>query len=261
MKLTDTQLQALLADSAYQNIGALPSQFHGYDWNELYIRPFRINEFKLVSKAAAMKDMSHMIRAIDLVITQDASNLTIGDFYYVMMWLRIHSLPKSPLVVDWHCEEQVLKHKETGQLIFNDANFKQPEDISEYELIDCDTQNTEMAHMSSLEIISLEEEGVEIPPGFDFPRAKHIEGISAGLADAETALLMAALQWAAGDTVAERMSSILNDAENGVDRLHTAEALNEKYTHGLREVITLHCRTCRHEEPYVININPQSFFR
>jgi hypothetical protein len=261
MKLNPNQLQEKLQDSRYQDIGALPSQCKGYSWDQLYIRPFKTSEFLLVSKAATLNDMNHMIRAIDLVITQEAKELTIGDFYYVMMWLRIHSLPKTPIVMDWHCEEKVLRHKETGELIYNDKTFQNPENIEDYELIDCDTQTTESIHMTNLEIMSLDDDPeVQLPAGFDFPRAKHIEGIAKSLANPELTMLMSSLQWAAGETIQDRIDSILNDDESGIDRLDTATALNEKFTHGLRETVTLCCRNCRVKVPYQLNMTPLSFF-
>ena len=260
MKLNDNQLQALLADSRYHDIGALPSQFHGYNWKQMYIRPFGIEEYKLISKAATLKEMSHMIRAIDLVVTQDAENLTIGDFYYVMMWLRIHSLPKTPLVIDWACPEDALYHKETGAIVFNEVPYVQPENMSDYELRPCNTQNTESIHMTNVEIISLEEEGVILPEGFDFPRAKHIEGISAALANPETSMLVAGAQWIAGETMADKFATLFASAD-GLDMFDTGNSLNELLTHGVKEIVQLNCRKCRHTEPYALNITPQTFFR
>lgn len=259
MKYNDNQLVAVLQDSRYQNIGALPSQFHGYEWNELFIRPFSVSDYGLISKAAVLGEMSHMVRAVDLVTTQDAADLTIGDFYYILMWLRVHSMPKTPLTVEWECGEQVLRHKETNEVIPNNADYEEPEDRSEYVLEPCDTLNTESIHMVNIDIISLDEEkeNVVLPPGFDFPRARHIEGIAAALKDPETAMLVSAAQWFAGKTLADRFAAM---RAGTMDDFDMAMALNEKYEHGVREITTLHCRRCRHEEPYIVNMTPLTFF-
>jgi len=262
MKYNQNQLNEVLKDSRFQNIGTLPSQCKGYDWDTLYIRPFEVTDFKLVSKAAILGEMSHMVRAVDLAITQDANDLTIGDFYYVMMWLRIHSLPKTPLIVDWECGEQVLRHKESNEVIFNDETFKHPENMDDYVLEPCGTQNTESLHMVNVEIMSLDEnpDNIIIPDGFDFPRARHLEGITAALKDPETAMLIPSVQWVAGNTVADKFNSIMGAGAAGMDMLDTGHALNEKYEHGVKEVTTISCRRCRHQEQYVINMNPMSFF-
>lgn len=256
------ELQNLLKDNRYQGVGALPSQFHAYDWDTIYARPMEPADFMLVSKAAAMGDMSHMIRAIDLCISQDAANLTIGDFYYMMMWLRIHSMPKTPLVVNWECQSKVLRHKETLALVHNGPEFKMPDDIENYEAIDCERHNTESLHMVNVEITSLDEEPekVVIPGGFDFPRAKHIESIKDALKDPARSLLVPYVQWFAGDTLVDKFNRFLNPDENGMDMLAMGQALNEKYEHGLREVTTLTCANCRERVPYVLDVNPMSFF-
>jgi len=267
MKYNDNQLQLLLADSRYQDIGALPSQFKGYDWNTMFIRPFGIKEFKLVSKAAALKDMTHMIRAIDLVITQDAKELTIGDFYYVMMWLRIHSIPKTPVVVSWECGERVLVHKETNMVVPNEDPYPMPDDLSLYREEDCGTHNTEAVYKSDIEILSLDEEGEEkfakqvLPAGFDFPRAKHIEGLGKALADPERVMLTAAAQWVAGETVVDKFKRMEDaDDETGMEMLDTGTALNELMQHGLKEVVQIKCRRCMKAEPYHVNLTPTTFF-
>lgn len=266
MKYTDAQLQEVLKDPRYSDIGALPSQNRGYPWKTLYIRPFGLAEFKLVSKAAMLKDMSHMIRAVDLVITQDAAELTIGDFYYVMMWLRIHSLPKTPLVVTWECTAQVLRHKETGQIIYNDENFQTPDDLTLYETVDCDRMNTESLHMVNLEIISLDdvpEDGTPdpfaLPAGFDFPRAKHIQSIREALNDPETTLMVPAAQWVAGNTLVDKFKRL--EQADGMELFATGQALVDRMDHGLRETTTLCCANCRVKVPFEVDVNPMSFFR
>lgn len=260
MQYNQNQLQEVLKDSRYQDIGALPSQNHGYDWDSLYIRPLEIAEYTLISKAAALGEMTHLTRAIDLCITQDAGNLTIGDYYYIMLWLRVHSMPKTPLVINWDCTASVLSHKETGAIIYNDDTYKDPDDITEYELIDCERSNTESVFMSNLNIMSLDEEGVEIPAGFDFPRARHIDAIRAALREPETKLLVPAAQWIAGDTFAQRLDTLLQAGAAGVDMLDTAAALNRKYEHGFNEIVHLNCSNCRARFEHVINPSPLTFF-
>lgn len=265
MKCNDLQMQAILQDSRYQDIGALPSQCRGYDWDTLLIRPLELPEFMLASKAAMLKEMSHMIRAVDLVINRDASELTIGDFYYILMWLRIHSMPKTPLVVTWDCNSQVLRHKETGQIIYNDETYQHPENLADYESVDCDRMNTESLHMVNLEIISLDDVPTEgedpqaLPKGFDFPRAKHIDGIRTMLNDPERVLIVPAAQWVEGATMVDKFERLKKP--DGVDMLSTAMALVDTMQHGIRETTTLTCAHCRAKVPFEVEVNPMSFFR
>lgn len=261
MKLTENQMQEKLADSRYVDIGPLPSQCFGYDWKRLYIRPFTPQDFTLVSKAAVLNDMDYMLRAIDMCITQEAAELTIGDLYYVMLWLRIHSLPKTPVVVNWDCTAKVLRHKETQQLIHNGPTFAEPENREDYEVIDCERSNSESIHMAKVNIISLDDETQtgEVPEGFDWPRAKHIQEIREALKDPGLQLMVPNVQWIAGKTLKEKFDTLFNSPD-GIDMLDTGHVLREKYEHGVHEVTKLHCSNCRAEVDYVINVNPMSFF-
>lgn len=261
MKYTEVGLANLLKDSRFQDIGALPSQFLGYSWKQLYIRPFNVADFRLIGKASALDDMGHMLRAIDLVITQPASELTIGDFYYIMMWLRVHSLPKTPLVVTWSCTSKFLQHKETGQIIFNDETYVVPTDPENYNTVDCNTENTESLHMVHMDIMSLEDDTPPVPEGFDFPRAVHIQPLRDALRDPELVMMAPGIQWMEGATFQDRITSLFKDTENGLDRLHTAMALNTTYEHGVREIATTSCRTCRIKQQHILNMTPTSFFQ
>ncbi len=263
MKYNQTQLQEVLKNSSYTDIGALPSQCHGYDWNSLYIRPLGVKEYKLISKAAVLGELNHMTRAIDLCITQSADDLTIGDYYYIMLWLRVHSMTKTPLIMDWECDAKVLQHKETGAIIYNDENFQTPEKLEEYAWVDCGRHNTETVHMSNINIMSLDEERekVVIPEGFDFPRARHIDGIRASLKDPELQLLMPAVQWIKGDTVVDKLKVLFaDDNEKGVEMLDMGNTLEATYQHGFNEVLTLCCNRCRIKAEHIINPSPLTFF-
>lgn len=262
MQYTESELKdKVLTDSRFQDIGNLPSNFFPYpNFKKLYIRPFNFGELKFVSKAAALKEVSHLIRAIDLVISENVNELSIGDFYYILMWLRIHSFPKTPLVVEWHCPEQVLTNKETCVIVPNDASFVEPSDPENYEMRYCATHNTELIHMTSVEIYSLDETNFQaLPEGFDFPRVKHLEDIQTAVKDPELQFIAGAAQWIEGDTFADKIKKLEDQPD--LSMYNMAFALNEKIQHGVGESTTLTCRHCRGKQPFVIAIDALTFFR
>ena len=264
MKYDEAGLRAVMNDSRYQDIGNLPSNFFPYDYKQLYIRPFTVNELKLVSKAAVMKELSHLIRAIDLVITEDASNLTIGDFYYILMWLRIHSMPKTPYVVEWHCHESVLTNVNDGTIILNDHNFKVPENEEDYEVKDCSTHNSEVIHMTDVEIITLEDDFAGLPQDgaleFDYPRARHLQEIQEALLDPELNLLVGPAQWIKeGDTIEDKINILATQSDLQV--FDDAAALNESVVYGISETATLTCRACSKKTAHTLMLDALSFFR
>lgn len=265
MKLTPEQLTAVLQQPEWEDIGNLPSNFYPYPtFKQLYIRPFTTKHLRLLSKATVTRDIRNQIRAVDLVITQDVNELSVGDYYYILEWLKIYSTTKTPVIVDWHCPEQRLKHKETGEYISNKPDVLKataatinPDD---YILEPCGTHNTESLHMTNLEIIQLPEEGwTPLPEGFDFPRVANLPEVREALLDPELNMLVGPAQWVAGATLEEKLRIL--DEQPNLDMFTEAQALNDTVVHGLKETSTLHCRTCQAEHPYTINIDALDFFR
>jgi hypothetical protein len=263
MKYDEKQLLELLKNPIWVNIGNLPSNFYPYNFGSLYIRPFNVQHLKLLSKAQVTKDIDLQIQAVDMVITQDVREISIGDYYYILQWLKINSTTKTPLVVEWHCPEQVLTHKETGNIVFNGKVLEQvahtlnPED---YNIEPCNTHNTELLHITDLNIIQLPEDNWEgLPEGFDFPRVSILAEVREALKDPELNLLVPAAQWVKGDTLADKIKTL--EEQDNLDMFNTAQSLTTVLDHGVNETSTLHCRHCRAEHPYKVVIDTLSFFR
>ncbi len=264
MQYSQEQLVEALKDPAWVNIGNLPSNFYPYDFDSLYIKPFTVKNLRLLSQSIVTKDITHQIRAVDLVITQDVNKLSIGDYYYVLEWLKINSATKTPLAVEWHCGEQRLKNKETGEYVSNDPKTLTevaPNLVaSDYILEPCGCHNTELIYMTNLEILQLPEEGWEgLPEGFDFPRVAQLKDIQDALATPELNMLVGPAQWVAGPTLAAKIE--LLEAQPNLDMFITAQALDDTIVHGLKQTTTLHCRKCRAEHEYIVNIDSLSFFQ
>lgn len=281
MKYDEAGLKAVLQDGRYQNIGNLPSNFYPYkDFTELYIRPFTVKELRLVSKAAMLGDMTHLIRAIDLVTTQDAATLSIGDFHYVLMWLRIHSMPKTPYVVEWHCKEPVVTHKENGQRLLNDDSFKLPpeEDQDNWDVFECKTHNSEVIHMTNVEIITLDEDNFDgIPQNglvkYDFPRAHLIGQVKDMLKEDPTMkMIVGCAMWISDEEEIEKNGKMVKaitledkiavlENQNDLEAFDFASVINEEIIHGIAETTTLTCRNCLKQTAHTLIFDALSFFR
>lgn len=264
MKYNEADLKAILSDSRYSDMGNLPSNFFPYPGEtKIFARPFEIPELRLLSRAATLGDNNHMLRAIDLVITLDAGSLTIGDMFYVMMWLRIQSMPKRPYVISWDCGEVVIVNKESGQWLMNDDKFKMPEDEENYEARPCDTANSEIIHQTQIEIISLPDDFGGLPKDsaieYDFPRARLYQNIQESLLDPGLKLLTAAAQWVKiGETIEEKLAVL--ETQGNLDCFDEAEKLNQSVIHGIGESTMLECRKCRKRLPHQLKLDALSFF-
>ncbi len=248
-------------------MGNLPSNFFPYPEltdKRIFARAFTVSELRLISKADSLKDVSYLVRAVDLCITLDAGNLTIGDFYYMLMWLRLHSMPKTPYIMEWHCQEVVVVNKETKAIIPNDDNFAMPTDEDNYQIDPCATHNTEIIHMSNVEIVSLEDDFPGLPQEgaieFDWPRARLLQDIQTSLREPELVQLVPAAQWVKdGNTIEEKIA--IFETQNDLTAFDQALQINESIKHGVAEHTVLSCRRCMHKTPHQIHLDPLTFFR
>ena len=261
MKCTPEQFDAIARDSAYHDIGVLPSQGIPYKgrMDKLFIRPFLLPEMRLLSKAAQLGELSHVIRAVDLCISHDVYDLTIGDFYYILFWLRMYSMPDSPYILEWHCDQPYFVHKETKQALFyTDKDWPTAEALEkEYDVSNCDTHNTSVVNFPQVEILCLEE-NYELPEGLDFPRVRILESLNAALLDAEMSMLAPAIQWMTGDTWEAKIEAA--NADVGLKLFGTALKVNREVVHGINEIVTFNCRKCRVEHTQTLKINALTFF-
>jgi hypothetical protein len=228
----------------------------------MYIRPFAIAEIKLLSKSLVLKDIKHLVKAVDSVIDMDVDQLTIGDFYYILMWLRLHSYPKSPIMVQWHCDEDIWRSKEfkpdtTERDYLYYGQKPDLEQIDDYEVVKCNTENNEAIHQTNVEILSLPEDLV-LPEGFDFPRVRELPMVQEELKNPEMEFVAPAAQWIRGDWH-QKMAKL--EADTSLDLFDTATALQETLIHGVSENATLTCRGCRKKSFYRLQIDALSFFR
>jgi hypothetical protein len=260
MKYNEKEWKELvLADSRFVDIGGLPSDFIAYpelERRSLYVRPFQLTELKLLSKNIVQQDVKHIIRAVDLVIDMDANRLTVGDFYYILMWLRLHSFPKSPISVRWTCDQPVWRTLDGQNFLAWDKTPDSAEG-KKWEQLPCDVQNNEAIHNANLKVLELPD-GTELPEGFDFPRVGDLAALGEASKDPEMAMLVKGIQWIKGSWT-EKVK--LAEGPNGMDLYDTGTALAETIIHGVAEEAVLTCRSCGVKTPYKIRLNAASFFR
>ncbi len=254
--------RVIKSDPRFTDIGNLPSEFIPYSQKQIFIRPFTISELKLLSKSIVLKDIKHLIKAVDNVIDIDVNDLTVGDFYYILMWLRLHSFPKSPIMVQWRCDESIYRslafEPNSTQKTYLPAGVAPDEEqMSEFEIVSCNTGNNEAIHMTDITVQSLDEDFV-MPEGYDFPRVKYLDDVQKEMINPEMELIAPAAQWISGTWI-EKMAKLENDP--GLSLFDMATALQETVIHGVSENAILTCRGCKKKSLYLLQINATTFFR
>jgi hypothetical protein len=262
MKCDAEKLEQIASDSAYHDVGVLPSQGIPYKgrMEKLFIRPFRLPELRLLSKAVQLNELGPMIRAVDLAISHDVYDLTIGDFYYVLLWLRMYSMPDTPQIVEWYCDQPYYTHNETKEvLLYSMETWPNAEELDEkYSAVSCDTHNTSVIQIPGVEVLCLEEDFV-LDEDFDFPRVNILENMNAAMLDPDMSMLVPALQWMKGNTWEEKIAVL--EADTSLGLFGKALKVNKSTIHGINEVVTFSCRKCRVEHTRTLTLNAASFFR
>lgn len=259
------KLEQIQSNSQFHDIGPLPSQFIPYrgrpgkpSMEKMFIRPLQLAEMRLISKSIQLQSKLHLMRAIDNCISHPVGDLSIGDFYYVLLWQRIYSMPKRPYVFEWKCDQEFFRNKETRQPLFYDSpEFPTREKLlSDYTHSPCDTENTCIVSQSVVTTYDLAEDLV-LPEGFDFPRAAILDDRDAAAKDPEMTYLWPGVQWIAGDTWEEKMAR----AEKDFELFQTGMDLQGAVNHGVAETVEFKCRQCHVKHVQDIEIDAFIFFQ
>ena len=264
MILTSAQKTALIIeDPNLTNIGNLPSNFSPYTFKELYIKPFNVTHLRLVSRAHVTKDLEFQKRAVDLVITEDVNQLTPGDYFYILEWLKINSTTKTPLTVEWVCPEVRLKNKKTGDFVLNtqeELSKLTDKDEKDYDAVPCEKANVELIYQPNLNIIQLPEDHFDpLPVGFDFPRMRDFVALQDALQDPELSMIANPAMWIESESLEDKIAKL--EAQPNLDMFNTALALAVTYSHGISHNVTTTCQRCLAKHTSTITIGSLSFFQ
>lgn len=253
-------IQDIKQDPRFASIGNLPSNFFPYkgEFKVLNIRPFTVAELKLLSRAAVTKNVVSTIKALDQTIDQPIERLSIGDFYYVMMWHKLHSFPKTPLSVQWECNATIPLDKDNAINRDIDGNVT-ADNADHFDL--CKNPNAQLIHQSDIDIVDIEEtfKGFD-EANFDFPRVSILPELLELNTNPEYAYLLGAAQWIkTGNTLAQKFEYL--ESLPDIEQYEIAETLNKEIIHGVSETVRLKCSRCGSTFLKKLELDPVNFFR
>ena len=238
-------------DVTFLNIGNLPSNFFPYkgEFSEVNIRPFLVSELKLLSRAATLKDVTGVIKAVNMTIDVPVERLTIDDYFYILMWHKLHSYPKTPLSVAWECINKVPKNDE-GFIVTDGTHTK---------IEPCKSPNAILVNQADIDIVFLEEEPV-IGADFDYPRVNLLPELIAVRDEPDYKFIINALKWIKhGNSLQEKIEFLESMAST--EHLAEAEILNKTVVHGVRQYVTIKCSSCGAKSRKGLVLDPVNFFR
>lgn len=253
-------------DAAFVDIGDLPTDFAPYDFDELYIREFTVEDLKLVHMGmrGRVRPLSHILRAIQLCITEDVEVLTDGDLEFIMAWLRLNSYPKGPLLVNWTCNQRNMVYKDNRTFYRGEPLTWQQMAVKNIEYENCDTPNVETVplgrYTTRIHAFDSKEQATITDPEIDFARAGTLVDFHDYIQENPHDRHMAEIaRWVKkGKTFAAKLAYL--NAQNDLDLYERIREARKTYHHGVSEVIQLRCRVCDYRWEHTAAPRLLSFF-
>ena len=250
---------------------SLPSRGIPYQYKEIEMEGFKVPQIMKLSKASSLKSIKPAIDALDDVLSVVASELTDGDFFYLLTLQRLAY--SKPLFTEWHCDE-ILYYDEGDDTTF--LTKQQIKDkVEEYEATEdkegltdpneiklvpgkCMTFNKHILTVHDLTITYLEEEPLN--EGIDYPRIETLTDAIKDGEDPEMHYLAQAIRWLRTETRSYLAKKDLLLGLPDTTLLEQAMAYNNKVIHGVNKRVVCPCSKCGHKTAHILDIGPESFF-
>ena len=266
-------------DTRFTNL-ILPSNCVFYPFKTLSSKPIGLNQQRKLSRGLSTGSMRTVVEAINTCIDRDIYQLTIGDFWFIMFWLRINSFKKSTWKIPFKCEgvqhnQDVLENKldastldnvvEVTNTLIKEQQIKFTDvELAEY-IATLEVSNSVRLYVATVqdlvegeELISRIEAAQDDVLEAD-PVARKVES-DADLYDEDDMLLKYAsiLSREHGVTLKERIQFLL-DADLSGDASYELDQYIAKIDHGVEEKVEVICSGCRTSRTVSLSLDVFTF--
>lgn len=258
-------------DPAYSSL-PLPSNFQWYSFKQLSVRPLRVPEIKKIWAAHVSDSLRAFIEAINPAMDQDLFDLTVGDLYAVMFWLRLNSYTKAQYSVQWSCN-----HKDHIKKVMEGPKKAKKGEGVDHSWTPESLANTHIVQSTSVEEVQMRplEEIAEFMKSMDLVQ-KGIAFYPSTVRDmVEIAEMSREPEFDAGDdylcryatyldrrhgaTLQDRATFMMTDPRFTPDDTIQMNTMIDYLTHGVRESIKLPCKKCSASNSVAIPIDARTF--
>lgn len=253
----------------------LPSKTIPYPVKQIEVVPFRPKQLALLSKAVMLDDYAPAIEAMGQSMSNlDVSDLTCGDFFYLLAWQRLNSLKRNPVMAKWVCPGTLFTDRATGtrytprevQILVD--NWEAADEETRKTMLDpeavlldgyvCSHANYDPIVMEDFRTLELEE-SVVLDQRLDYPRCSTLAEFINLQRDPDYGMLAEAGQWIKGrGTLLSRVQRLVEDEDT--ELLEVASEAQREVQHGILRTITKPCPVCGHNHAMTTVVDPKSFF-
>lgn len=245
-------------DPAYIDLtDSMPSKFMFYPFDTLSIRPFTWGELKKMYKAVVTKDFNTLAEAVNSTIDRNVFELTVGDFWFVMYWLRMNSFKKAPFTVKWSChDENHHLRVRMGELETSTLSNDHVASMSNVKVLFADP-----TPIADLVALAKEEHGIHLYPA----TVADMVGTAKMLDNVEDAGELWLSKYASninrqyGNTLPDRMK-YLEENDISPDFGSCVDEFIVVANHGIIETVTVNCKGCGAPAEITVSVDALSFF-
>ncbi|AFH14589.1 hypothetical protein LU11_gp058 [Pseudomonas phage Lu11] len=252
----------------------LPSRMIPYASKHIEVNPFRPKHMPYLSEAIYTKNHAPLIEAVGQVMDFDVMQLTHGDFFYILTWLRFNSRDL-PIYADWECDGVLFKRKDTGGILniaeienmrkqFDEAQGTEAETLMEDPAklilteVDCTAHNHQFVTFEDFSVKEMDE--TPIDDALDYPRVRHlVEYLDLGSDKRYGKVIGPVAYIKEGKTLHERLTKLDRD-EIDMELFDKASRAHFLYDHGIMQRVYKECPTCTSLYPFDAVIDAHSFF-
>lgn len=224
------------------------------DYTSVSTTPFTGKQLRLLSKAASTSTYLPILQALNEVMTPEDIDLTVGDFFYLMAYMRLTAFKSNPMIAIWECTGNVYVDEEDNVHTVKDLQGL-PEDTMVTSR-PCNHINNVHTCMDDLSIIKCSEKPTS---RLQLPLAKHIDEVQTLLRDEDIKFIVPAASWVReGETIQDKIDILQQEPDMAL--FDTASRYNGVIIHGVDTTVTHACSNCGRLARSAFNITPSSFF-
>jgi len=259
-------------DNAFTQI-QLPSKFIFYQFKTISIRRLRLPELKKLHRATVISDFKTLAEAVGQTIDRPVFDLTLGDFWFILYWLRLNSYSRAPYIVNYQCSNPEHINLTQDDVVLKDNSFTK---LKEAPTLDPKTlSNSVIINQNSLEEITLDEPTIE-PFLLDFHKRTNLYLFPMIVGD--HAIVRKLIQDDKLDpdldymykyatsispkhhgSLAER-AALLEASDISPDDLYDIEVFQAMVNHGVNEKFVVTCKECKAVKTVTQSIDALAFF-
>lgn len=225
-----------------------------------------LKQLSLFSQAVTNNNPTNFADGVALLLNIPLKQLSMGDFFFIITYLRCTAFKHTPLSLTWICDGYWYTRRDSTEIIkASDARKMVEDEMSEHARLlpnSCNTTNSQEFSFDDIGKVYLPDEVQLDTDTYAIPNAGLYAEYVRLAKDAAMRELLPSVQWIkAGDTLKQKLEWLEQQGDRDLDIFDQASRYNEAYTHGVSNVLIGTCTKCGTQVQQKFELTAESFFR